>query len=74
MKDLNVCLKELTYAKSDLLKMTGHIDAALEAAEGERGIIRTKKNTIDGALYRAILLQKELNNILKEIEATATFQ
>lgn len=72
MKDLNKCLTELTYARSDLFRVTGYLEAALEAAEGKKDTIKTKKNTIDGALYRAILLQEELNNLLKEIEATAT--
>ena len=72
MKDLNVCLQELTYARSDLLEVTGHIDAALEAVEGEKSTIGTRKDTLEGALYRAILLQKELNNLLLKFEATAT--
>ena len=69
MKDLNVCLQELGYASSDLCKVLGHIEAALEAAEGEKSTIGTKKDTLEGALYRAIMLQKELNNLLKKFES-----
>lgn len=72
MKDLNVCLQELTYARSDLFKVTDHIEAALEATEGEKSTIGTKKDTLNGALYRAIMLQKELKNLIEKFEATAT--
>ena len=69
MKNLNVCLKELGYASTDLAKVLGHIEAALEAAEGEKSTIGTRKDTLDGALYRGIMLQKELNNLLKKFES-----
>lgn len=72
MKNLNVCLQELGYASSDLCKVLGHIELAIEAVEGKKSTIGTRKDTLDGALYRAIMLQEELNNLLKKFEATAT--
>ena len=70
MKNLNV-IQGLTYARSDLFKVTGHLEEVLEAS-GKKGPIGTKKGTLEGALYRSIQLQEELNNLLLKLEATAT--
>ena len=72
MEDLNVCLRELTYARLDLFKVQDYIETALEAVEGEKSTLGTKEDTLEGALYRTIMLQKEVKNLLEKFEATAT--
>ena len=73
MENLKVCIQGLTYARSDLFKVTGHLEEALEASSASsKGSIGTKKGTLEGALYRSIELQEEIIQLLLKLEATAT--
>ena len=69
MKDLNIILRELTYARLDLAKVTEYLETALEAVEGEKSTLEM----IEGALYRANILRDEVYNLIEMFEAaTAT--
>ena len=82
MEYLKVCLRELSYARSDLLRVKDYLETALEAveeaveeAEGKstkKDTLSTKKDELEGALYRVNMLRKELKNLLEKFEATAT--
>ena len=65
MENLDIIMRELTYARLDLAKVTEYLETALEAVEGEGDMI-------EGALYRANMLRKEVYNLLEKFEATAT--
>ena len=71
MKNLDIIMRELTYARLDLAKVTEYLETALEAVEGE-GEKRTL-DMIEGAHYRANMLRKEVYNLIDMFEAaTAT--
>lgn len=69
MMNFNKCLTELTWCRSDLFKVIDYLEEALDAAEGANS---STMASISGALQRANQLQKEVINLLLEIEATAT--
>ena len=72
---VDICLRELTYARLDLAKVTEYLETALEAVEGEgeKSTLDTiEKDMIEGALYRANMLRKEVYNLIEKFEATAT--
>ena len=70
MKNLDIIMRELTYARLDLDKVTEYLETALEAVEGEGE--KSTLDMIEGALYRANMLRKEVYNLLEKFEATAT--
>ena len=66
---VDICLRELTYARLDLAKVCEYLETALEAVEGEKSTL----DAIEGALYRANILREEVYNLIEMFEAaTAT--